>query len=436
MYLKPKLADGLFYAKKAEKHLFLNPDIPDWVVVNSNAALLLSKCDGETSVSKIAESCGALIPDVEGLFQQASEHGVVGDFLASNIKPNEDCAREKSKGRQHSDARPAQLKTVHWKLTNLCNLRCCYCYAESCGDSDHLSLEELSRIAREVAELSPSVEYVLSGGEPLLHPDAMDFAEQLKSLGNSISLLTNGTQIDASNVERIAALADLIKISLDGSTEDIHAMTRGRGNFTAVVDAIDLLTERGANIQVAMTVHRGNVDDIDVMTRRFGARLTFQPLFQAGRGADKNELALTGNEYYDALAATDNVAPMAAIGAVLENLRGRGAKRCALAGAEISISETGEVYPCQLLSSPEFAAGNVHETPLAEIYFDSAVLAKARSISVDTLEKCRECPIRLLCAGGCRARDFCEIGSIEEVGNFCEYEQQAFIHGLFDSAVL
>ena len=436
MSCRPRLADGLFLAENGEKYLFLNPDIPDWIVVNRNAALLLSKCDGEMAVGGIVASFGVPISDFDRLLQQAVKHGVVVDFPAPNNEANNDRYSWKSEGQQRISDGSTALRNVHWKLTNTCNLRCCYCYADGGKDSGHMSLEELSRIAREVTELSPSIEHTLSGGEPLLHPDVMAFAEMLKSLGNSISLLTNGTLVDIANANQIAELADRIKISLDGSTEGINSITRGKGNYEAVIKAVDLLTERGANVQVAMTVHKGNMTDIDAMARRFGSRLTFQPLFQAGRGADKNELALTGNEYYEALAATDNVAPMAAIGTVLENLRGRGAKRCALAEAEISISETGDVYPCQLLSSPEFAAGNVRETPLADIYFNSTVLAKARSISVDTLEKCRECPIRLLCAGGCRARDFYEGGSIERVGDFCEYEQQAFFHGLFESAVL
>jgi radical SAM protein with 4Fe4S-binding SPASM domain len=433
---KPTISDDILYAEKVGKHLFLNPNIPDWIVINSNAAMLLSKCDGKTEPRGIAESCGVSISSVEGLLRQATEHGIVENCSDPNDKSSKEHKFGESESRQQIAAKQTQLRIVHWKLTNSCDLRCRYCYAESGKDSGHMTIEELSRIAHEVSEISPSVEYVLSGGEPLLHPDAIEFAELLKSLGNRISLLTNGLQINANNAERIATFADRIKISLDGSTEEIHAITRGKGSYDAIICAIELLAELGANVQVAMTVHRRNRDDIEAMTRRFGDKLTFQPLFQAGRGAEKDDLVLTGNEYYEALAATDNVAPMAAIGTVLETLRGRGVTRCALAEAEISISETGDVYPCQLLSTPEFAAGNVRTDPLADIYFNSAILVNARSISINTLEKCRVCPIRLLCAGACRARDFYEVGSIEEVGDFCEYEQQAFINGLFDSVAL
>ena len=61
---------------------------------------------------------------------------------------------------------------------------------------------------------------------------------------------------------------------------------------------------------------------------------------------------------------------------VLEGMRGRGVTKCALADREISISESGDVYPCQLLHAPEFLAGNIHTNNFVEIYFNSPVLRK------------------------------------------------------------
>lgn len=168
------------------------------------------------------------------------------------------------------------------------------------------------------------------------------------------------------------------------------------------------------------------------MSARWGSRLALQPLFKAGRGKGKTNVALTGEEYYRAMDEVENIAPMGNVAAVLEGLRGRGVKKCALADREISISETGDVYPCQLLNAPEFLAGNIHVDSLYDIYFKKPVLPKLRKVNVDTIEECSKCPIRLICAGGCRARDFYESGSIETVGEFCEYEKLAFINGLLD----
>jgi radical SAM protein with 4Fe4S-binding SPASM domain len=426
-----KLADGVVYAEREGKHLFLQPAGPDWMVVNQKGAILLSRCDGRTLDEVVGAGGELLREQAAALFVEALARGVLVELQAGRDRKGLELV-----GRERR-AVPQRLSMVHLKLTNQCNLRCSYCYAESGKPSDVLSWGDLENIANSVATLSDSVAYVLSGGEPLLHPSVLDFAEKVKAAGNRVHLLTNGTLIDAANAERIGAVADLVKISLDGSSEALHSATRGRGNFARVTRAIDLLTGRGVPVVVAMTVTRENRGDIRAMVARYGAGdqvgLALQPLFQAGRGSKADGLALTGLEYYQALAAVEGVAPMGAVGRKLKALRGRGARRCAMAEREISIAETGDVYPCQLLHGERFRAGNVRERSLAEIYAESPVFARMRAISVDTLEKCSGCAVRYLCGGACRARDYFEVGSEEAVGEFCAYEREALLNGIFES---
>ena len=430
---KPKLAHDVLYAERSGKHLFLLPSVPDWLVVNQNGAILLSRCDGSATLREITASnsaFGSILPQVDALFSEALSRGILVDSAsASNGSP------EAAPPTEPWLNKPV-LGSVYLKLTNQCNLHCNYCYAQSGKPSDELSFGDLESIAKGVASISRSVEYVLSGGEPLLSPHALDFAEIVKKSGNTVHILTNGTLIDEKNAERISKVAEMVKISLDGSRESVHSVTRGKNNFEKVVRAIDLLVSLKANVIVAMTVTRENRSDIPNMVSRFGSSLAFQPLFMAGRGQDKDELSLTGLEYYEALASVDGVAPMGMIARTLETVRGRGVRRCAMAEREISISETGDVYPCQLLHSSEFKAGNIRERSLAEIYYESPVLIRLRNITVDTLGKCSTCQLRYICGGACRARDFYEVGSIEEVGEFCEYEREAFINGIFDSVEL
>jgi sulfatase maturation enzyme AslB (radical SAM superfamily) len=56
-----------------------------------------------------------------------------------------------------------------------------------------------------------------------------------------------------------------------------------------------------------------------------------------------------------------------------------------------------------------------------------------REISVDALVKCSTCAVRYLCGGACRARDLFETGSEELVGEFCAYEREALLNGIFES---
>jgi radical SAM protein with 4Fe4S-binding SPASM domain len=75
------------------------------------------------------------------------------------------------------------------------------------------------------------------------------------------------------------------------------------------------------------------------------------------------------------------------------------------------IYPTGDVTPCPYLP---LTIGNVTQTPLAEIWQNSAVLTDLRN--PDLLEgKCGACEYRRVC-GGCRARAY---GLHRTAGNTC-----------------
>jgi radical SAM protein with 4Fe4S-binding SPASM domain len=429
--MKFVMSNDIFVSQKDNKFLFLNPNVPDWLVVNNNGAYILKQCDGKNSINDIVQQASELGGKeseiaARSLLDQAQKHSII--LPAGGGKHNK---------RNACKTMPVPLKQslriVHLKLTDDCNLRCKYCYAKSGGKSNVLTFQELASLSSDISSLSPVVEYVLSGGEPLLHPHCLDFAELVKSNGNEAHLLSNGTLIDEKNVARIAECCDLIKISLDGATEKTHSVTRGANNFVKVTKAIDLLKKHGANVLVAMTVTRRNLHEIPKLVERYGSLLTFQPFFHAGRGSSHTDLALSGKEYYDALYLTPGVKPMGAIEKVLSRARTRGIFKCAIGDSEISISHNGDVFPCQMLDAPLFLAGNVHEAPLKDIYNKSKVLEEVRQLNVNSIRGCESCPVRLICGGACRARTFHENGEIHISGDFCEYERLAYINGIFDS---
>ncbi len=435
MTLAPRLRPDLFYTRKGDRHLFLNPGIPDWLVVNGNGAYVLGRCTGEHSAGEIAAHVAGLGGDpaeVDDLLARAGRHGLLD--RAGTAAPDPDAAPA-------GDSRQAcggqGLSIVHVALTNRCNLRCTSCYAGSGRSAGILSLTELADLCRQVEGVAASsgVEWVLSGGEPLLHPACLDFAGHLRVKGYSVSLLTNGMLVTPGNAATLAAGFDLIKVSLDGSREESHARTRGTGNFATVVRAIDLLLEAGANVMVATVVHRENCGDLPALVARYGERLTFQPFFPAGRGADESGLALSGEEYYAALFEIPGVRPLGEIERVLATARGRGIRRCAVGGGAISVDEAGDVYPCQMFHLPQYKAGNIRRQPLAEI-LASPVLRRLAALEVEAVEGCAQCPVRLICGGACRARSFHEVGRDDAAGPFCAYERQAYINGIIDTAVM
>jgi radical SAM protein with 4Fe4S-binding SPASM domain len=396
--------------------------------------MILSLCDGTRTTTQIAKTLGVPahnhVEDIDRFLARAGSHSLLTESVGeAEVFVCGD-------GSDSDNASSPRLHTVHLQLTNKCNYRCSYCYAGS-GAQTHamLPLEVLTRVVDEVASFSPHCRYELSGGEPLLYPYVFELCEYIRAKGGRMSLLTNGSLINEKNCRRAAAFFDLVKISLDGPTPQVNDKTRGRGTFKKARRAIDLMRSMGVTVSVSMTVTRDNADHIPAMVREFGTILTFAPMFPAGRGREKDGLCISGEEYYRALTSAPGVNALSSLNRLIAHGRGRKSTRCAMAGAEISIADDGGVYPCQLLHEPEFCAGNIRLQSLREIY-NSERFRQLRRVNVFSIAECRECPIRYLCAGACRARSYFECGSINLSGEFCAYEKQAYINGLLDAATI
>lgn len=180
-----------------------------------------------------------------------------------------------------------------------------------------------------------------------------------------------------------------------------------------------------------MTVNRLNIGDVESMAHKYGDRMNFQPLFPAGNAKRGTDISISGVEYYEALKNATGVNPLGYCEATLDASQQRRRCKCAVGGSEISISATGDVYPCQLLHYPEFLMGNVHEKNINEIVSASSVVEQCAAMVVDNIEGCRDCFLRYVCGGACRARAYHECRNIMTSGTFCEYERRAFTDGIF-----
>ncbi len=420
-----RLSKSIFHTSKNGRHLFLNPEVPDWIVTNSNAAFIVGLIDGVKTLDRIAHELGQIDPDYDPqefdlLFASLKGHGIL-EVPAQSPRIHE-----------HSSRYPLHL--IHLKFTDNCNLNCGYCYSGSGGcKKPFLESDLLDKILAEASRIASHPTFTVSGGEPLLHEKAMEFLQRINSAGNEVHLLTNGTRVTDTNARIIADTCSFVKISIDGPNEDLNSMTRGRGAFERAIRGVSLLEDCGVHVAVSMTVTKSNIHSLPEMAQQFGNKLNVQPFFRTGRGVQRTDFVISGQEYYDAMARIEGFQPMGGIDRHLEKIRGRGTTKCAMGDGEISISESGDVYPCQLLANPEFKGGNLSEKSLLEI-MESTPFERARSFSSLKNEGCSDCPIRLLCGGACRARAYLETGDLFKNSDFCEYEKLAIFNGLFDNS--
>jgi cyclic pyranopterin phosphate synthase len=101
----------------------------------------------------------------------------------------------------------------------------------------------------------------LTGGEPLVRPEAVDIVRDMAQLGVSIGLTTNAMTLDRHLDGLIAAGLQRINISLDTfDAQRFKTITR-RDGFDRVHANILLALARGLRVKVNMVVMRGVNDD-------------------------------------------------------------------------------------------------------------------------------------------------------------------------------
>jgi MoaA/NifB/PqqE/SkfB family radical SAM enzyme len=155
-------------------------------------------------------------------------------------------------------------------LTYACDFRCPYC-ANGVGIPYHRlpnsavrgsrALRVLGRIRRHVDHL------VLTGGEPLLHPDAPAVIGRLARLRfDSVTLTTNGERIDVCLPEIAANVTTLVVSldSLDARKADVW-YGKGRGMLERILDNIERAAQfpgRRYEILISAVATPNNIEDL------------------------------------------------------------------------------------------------------------------------------------------------------------------------------
>jgi MoaA/NifB/PqqE/SkfB family radical SAM enzyme len=103
--------------------------------------------------------------------------------------------------------------------TRRCNLSCSYCN-EYDQTSDPVPAAEMFRRIDRLAALGTGI-ITLSGGEPLLHPQAEDLIARIRAGRAIATLITNGYLLTRDRIARLnAAGLDSLQISIDNVTPD------------------------------------------------------------------------------------------------------------------------------------------------------------------------------------------------------------------------
>ncbi len=145
------------------------------------------------------------------------------------------------------------------KVGYRCNHRCVFCHADARRDVEAPRAEIDGRIDR-AARLGHRG-LVLSGGEPTLRPELLDWADRVAARGMELGLVTNGALLDAALVEALVRRGlRYVHLSLHGGTAELHDAAAGAPSFARVLGALHALSGRGVETWVNCVVTRRNLD--------------------------------------------------------------------------------------------------------------------------------------------------------------------------------
>lgn len=158
-----------------------------------------------------------------------------------------------------------------FELLPVCNLSCKMCYVrksmsevrQAGGLKDGTWWLNLARDAAESGLLYP----LLTGGEPLLHPDFKEIFCGLLDLGMQVSINSNATLIDREWAEFFGEHRPTrINITLYGASEESYRNLCGDGSaYQKVRNAVALLKEYHVPIKFNTSITPQNVHDVEAL---------------------------------------------------------------------------------------------------------------------------------------------------------------------------
>lgn len=158
------------------------------------------------------------------------------------------------------------LRYLELQITWRCNLACAHCYLGPARGVD-LPVERVAALAREFEALG-GLRLLISGGEPLLHPQWEQVNAALLALPVRRVLLSNGLLLSDQILANLAV--EEVQISLDGLAAG-HQALRGPRSFDKTVAAARRVRAAGLDLSIATMVHPGNLGEMEGLAELVGS---------------------------------------------------------------------------------------------------------------------------------------------------------------------
>lgn len=307
---------------------------------------------------------------------------------------------------------------VELELTERCNLFCKFCYNSQKPVDSPLVMDLLQRLAEEGVP-----EIVLTGGEPILHPQFHDILCVCSTMFQKTMVQTNGTLIDDHIADLLTEKRVFeVNVSLHGIRELHDALTLQPGSHKSAVEAIKRLIYRKMRVSSNFVMTRDNIAGLERNLHelyQLGVRcMTLTRFTPTGMGSANSQMVLSREEIIESIGVADqfsranadvtillaNSMPLCALPLSLSNY----CEHCHFGASRFYIDVNGNVLMCGM---SRVQIGNILQETFAEIKERSQEFAW-HILGKDVPEQCSACVDFQRCRGGCRAAALASTGSL------------------------
>ena len=343
------------------------------------------------------------------------------------------------------------LRVIASCFTNQCNLCCQHCGSKNQNKSpeQELAASFLLDVLNQGREMGAR-QVNLTGGEVFVRPDCFELIEGALDLGYYVSIESNGTLLDRGLIERLASYREdemRLSVSLDGYSPESNDSIRGMGSFDKTMTALGLLSKTNIPTRVITVLHEGNLHEIPEMATaiadHYGMGYRLIPsIMEYGRGVyachqiganwEQIDKVLSGF-FYQFLIDHHDDRHSVELNPALVPIEVDYHHVCPWGLSMIGVGPTGLAGLCHVgINDDRFVAGDLTCESLQEIWDNSLVLQRFKSLSGDQLKGvCGNCLAREMCRGGCRVHAISKYGdflapspqcqAVYNLGRFPEY---------------
>jgi pyruvate formate lyase activating enzyme len=159
---------------------------------------------------------------------------------------------------------PDNVSAIIWTVG--CDFRCPFCYNRDIvlGKVGTTTEEEIISFLEKRKGLLEGL--VISGGEPLMQKDIVDFAEKVKKLGYLIKIDTNGMHPEKLKELIDKKLVDYIAMDVKAPKKKYDKLTDVKTDITKIEESIEIIKKSGLEYEFKTTFAPGLLTKEDIIS--------------------------------------------------------------------------------------------------------------------------------------------------------------------------